>query len=170
MKNIQLNIIALFLGASCFAQVTIGKTPSEPSNSSVLLEFGTDNKGIVLPTLASAPTSFVPGTFIVNSTANNIQVYEEKTNTWINLTDGITVSNPYTNTGTDTGNGVIIGDANSNKPGVLVLDAVDKALVLPKVANPHTTIGNKAVAGTIVYDTISDSLAIYDGTNWHYWN
>ena len=78
-------------------------------------------------------------------------------------------ANPFLNTGADVGNGVIIGANISSKPGVLVLESSTRALILPYVANPHTTIGNNASIGTIVYDTTSDSLALFDGVNWHYW-
>lgn len=42
------------------------------------------------------------------------------------------------------------------------------AMVLPQVFEPHQNI-NGAIAGTIVYDTSCDMLAVYDGTNWSYW-
>lgn len=153
----------------CFlvnAQVAIGKP--NVSNNSTLLDFGTDNKGIVLSTVSTNPSDAVAGTFIVNSTSQSINMLEGTT--WKNLTvNGGFSANPFLNTGADVGNGVIIGANISSKPGVLVLESTTRALILPYVANPHTTIGNNASIGTIVYDTTSDSLALFDGVNWHYW-
>jgi len=53
--------------------------------------------------------------------------------------------------------------------GVLELRANDKALVLPKVENPHLNV-KSPVPGMMVYDSNSKSLAIFDGLKWNYWN
>ena len=150
------------------AQVVISEDASAvPTNSSVLLEFGNLPKGIILPSASEAPDA-VGGTFLVNTTAKAVQ-YFNGTN-WINLTyPNKLVENNYVNTGTSyIGEGVIIGANSSTKPGVLVLESSSKALVLPKVANPHLSVLSP-IAGTMVYDTVSDTLAIYDGREWSYW-
>ncbi|MGC4128927.1 MAG: hypothetical protein QM564_05060 [Bergeyella sp.] len=156
------------------AQVAIGKT--DITNTSVLLEFGSEAKGIIVPQVSSAPGA-VGGTFIFNSQDNALEVWEDKNNNnaggWTNLTVNETagVAHTFTNSGTTdvTGvNGAIIGAGTSTKPGALVLESTTKAMVLPQVANPHLTIPG-AIAGTIVYDTAADMLAVYDGANWSYW-
>lgn len=150
------------------AQVVISEDPNAvPTNSSVLLEFGNLPKGIILPSV-SAATGAVGGTFIVNTTDKAVQYFDGTD--WINLTyPNSLVSNSFVgNSTTDTGNGVIIGATSSLKPGVLVLESTTKALVLPKVADPHLNMPSP-IAGTMVYDTTSDSLAVYDGKEWSYW-
>lgn len=52
--------------------------------------------------------------------------------------------------------------------GVLSLNASDKAMVLPNVAD--ATQLPSPQAGTIVYDRKSQSLAIYNGQVWNFWN
>ncbi len=149
------------------AQVAIGK--SSITNPSTLLEFGLEPKGIILPSVDDAPGA-TGGTFIVNINDRAVQ-YHDGTN-WINLTNtGESVANPYVNTqiaDKATDHGVIIGDNTSSKPGVLVLESTTKAMILPKVSNPQSTI-KSPVTGTIVYDTNSDSLAVCDGQNWFFW-
>jgi hypothetical protein len=40
-------------------------------------------------------------------------------------------------------------------------------MVFPKVASPDLNIPSP-VAGTMVYDTVSQSVALFDGTVWNY--
>ncbi|MFC4686804.1 hypothetical protein ACFO4P_07625 [Epilithonimonas pallida] len=155
------------------AQVAIGK--QNITNSSVLLEFGTENKGIILPSVNTAPGAS-GGTFIFNTTKKAVEVWEGKNNgnlgDWTLLTDeNQGVNHSFSNTGADVISnpaGVIIGADITAKPGVLVLESTTKALVLPQVANPHQNIKG-TIAGTMVYDTTADMLAVYDGANWSYW-
>ena len=167
MKNIFLRIALMSMGFSQ-AQVVISEVANAvPTNSSVLLEFGNLPKGIILPS-ASEATDAVGGTFLVNTTAKAVQ-YFDGTN-WINLTyPNMLVGNSFVGSSTtDVGEGVVIGATSSSKPGVLVLESTTKALVLPKVANPHQNVLSP-IAGTIVYDTTTDSLAVYDGKEWSFW-
>jgi len=172
---------------SVVAQVAIGKKelsghPITITNGSVLLEFGDEAKGIIVPQVASAPGA-VEGTFIFNSTDKALEVYEGKNNGntggWTDLTTNANtnpvttgIAHTFINDGIDTivanGAGTIIGADNTTKPGVLVLESTSRALVLPLVANPHLTIKG-AIAGTMVYDTTASMLAVYDGANWSYW-
>lgn len=173
-KNIILTTIVLsaFLQVNkANAQVAIGK--SEVANSSVLLDFGTEAKGIILPSVETAPGA-VGGTFIFDTTDNSVKVLEEKNegenDNWTNLTENEEPGVPHTliNTGNDVGEGLIMGAASSTKPGILILESTSRALVLPNVENPHLSMPG-VVAGTIVYDTASDMLAVFDGANWSFW-
>jgi hypothetical protein len=107
-----------------------------------------------------------------------VQVREGRTSTndrWTSLSAKLDASqeggklNPYVITGESVNKqGIIIGAETSSKPGVLILESETRTLVLPKVADPNTAVIGP-VAGNIVYDTTSDTLAVYDGTNWSYW-
>ena len=72
------------------------------------------------------------------------------------------------NTSAEQGTVAIMGASTSSASGVLVLEATNKALVLPKVANAETEI-KSPVAGTMVYDKWSKSLAIFDGVKRNFW-
>lgn len=166
--NIIIKVLAclsLFLmTAALSAQVAIGKQTL--TNPSVLLEFNTEAKGIILPSVASAPGA-VGGTFVFNTADRSVQVFQNTG--WTLLTDSSQgVIHSFSNSGTESGAGMIIGANTSAKPGVLVMESTTKAMVLPKVANPHLNIRG-AIAGTMVYDTASSSLAVYDGAQWSYW-
>ncbi|SKC08344.1 hypothetical protein SAMN05660477_02905 [Soonwooa buanensis] len=156
-------VLASILGK---AQVSIGK--DSVTNSSVLLEFGSANKGIILPTTIDAPTNATDGTFIVNKARKSVQV--KQNGIWTDLTGTNSVlNNPFINAGNlDVGESVIIGKSSSAHEGILILESTTRAMVLPKVSNPSTIVG-KPVIGTMLYDTVSDSLAVFDGVNWHYW-
>jgi len=173
-KNIILTTIVLFAFfqmSEANAQVAIGK--SDVANSSVLLDFGSEAKGIILPSVDAAPDA-VGGTLIFDITDASVKVLEEKNEgangDWTNLTENEEpgVVHAFVNTGNDVGEGVVMGAASSTKPGILVLESTSRALVLPNVENPHLSMPG-VVAGTIVYDTASDMLAVFDGANWSFW-
>lgn len=164
MKYIFTTIIFTSFSFFTNAQVSIGKT--SVTNTSVILEFGSDSKGIILPSVSTIPAS-VGGTFIVNANEKAVQVFEN--NGWTNLSNkGELVNHSFINPRAEVGKGAIIGARTSSREGVLVLESSTKALVLPKSANPHTNI-KSPVSGTILYDTASSTLAVYDGANWSYW-
>ncbi|MEG0926701.1 hypothetical protein [Chryseobacterium sp.] len=175
MRNIILMWITV-ISSYTSGQVSIGKT--NVTNSSVSLEFGTGEKGLVLPwvnTVATMP-SVVNGTMAYDLSDHRVKVkYASGWNDLSRETTGTTID-PVT--GID---GVLIqNSANENIsakvsigtlssiPGILVLEDTDRAMILPKVANPHLTIINPA-PGMMVYDTVSKLLAVYNGTVWSFW-
>lgn len=166
----QLIYILFFLGSILQAQVSIGK--QEVSSPNALLEFGdeaTNYFGIILPSVTNTTAiSMVNGTFIYDVETQKVRMYED--GSWIDLSARgnatAIMNNPSDENPGSTG--VIIGADSSTAQGVLVLESSDKALVLPKIANPHTTVENP-YPGMICYDTASKSLAVFDGSNWNYW-
>lgn len=141
-------------------------TKTQATNNSVLIEFDTGNRGIILPMVDETP-NLTGGTFAVNKISKSVQYSNGES--WIDLTtQGELIEHNFANVGDENANGVIIGSETTSKSGVLVLESTTAALVLPKVANPHLSILSP-IAGTICYDTISDSLAVFDGNTWSFW-
>ncbi len=166
MKNLVYFI--LILSGFSYAQVAIGKTNVVGSNT--LLDFDqspTNSKGIILPAVTNttnvSPTN---GTFVFDINTKKVRMVEN--NVWKDLSDIGNTSNLISNTSNDIGNGVIMGAETSAATGILVLEATDKAMVLPKISNPHLTV-KSPYAGMMCYDTVSKTLAVFDGTNWNYW-
>lgn len=175
MKNIIISMFTLFTTCA-FAQVAIGK--ASVSSPSVSLEFGTGNKGILLPwvTGVSTVTGAVNGTLVYNTTDK--KVYVKYASGWKDLSvdatgttvdpitnvDGLTLQNSLDDLNTAK---VSIGTPTST-PGILVLEDTNKAMVLPKVASPHLNIVNPS-PGMIVYDTTKKQLAVFNGTVWSFW-
>lgn len=167
---------ALFVGCAFYnlqAQVNIGGTSI--SSQSVSLEFGSANKGIVLPWVISASSvataGVVDGTLIFDSTDKKVKL--RSNNAWTDLTQDATgkVDVSLQAGKTEKANAkAVIGAAGSTDttPGILVLSDTDKAMVLPKVASPHLNIINPA-SGMMVYDTTSHQLAVYNGSVWTFW-
>lgn len=170
MKN-KLIISCLLIANFAYSQVAIGKT--DISSPSVSLEFGSGNKGIVLPwvTAATAVTGAVPGTIIYDTADHKVKV--KLANSWKDLTvdtSGATdtsLQDPLTD---QLSARVCIGKnpQMDTTPGILVLTDNNMALVLPKVESPHLTIKNPA-AGMMVYDTIAKQLAVFNGSKWSFW-
>jgi len=128
--------------------------------------------------------TIVPGTLIFDLSDKNIK-YQNNV-TWINLTninfpvnttiDGISTvissnsavdSSLQDNLKEATNAKVAIG-ANANTDsttGIFILTDPDRAMILPKVASPHLNIINPT-PGTIVFDTVKQQLALYNGTVW----
>ena len=170
MKNIR-NIciaVALIVFNSFFAQIAIGKQTVD--GNSTVLDFDNvpgNTKGLILPATSGFPTgTLVNGTVIFDVTDSKVKVYEN--DTWKSLSDTGNSSAVILNNSAETGKGVIMGEAASTADGVLVLESQDKAMILPKVAQPHLSVKNP-YPGMICYDTTSKTLAIFDGSVWNYW-
>lgn len=170
MKNIK-NIsiaVALILFNFSLAQVAIGKQAVD--GNSTVLDFNNaagNTKGIILPATSGVATgSLVNGTFIFDTTDNKVKVYEN--DTWKPLSDAGSSSAVVVNTTAELGKGVVIGQPTSIADGVLVLEAPDKAMILPQIATPHLNVKNP-YPGMMCYDTTSKTLAVFDGTVWNYW-
>lgn len=157
------------------AQVAIGK--STVTNSSTILDFdnsATNKKGIILPAVDNLSKALPGtaahnhGTFLFDKSDNVVKMYEN--NTWKPLSDAGSKTAIESNAALELpdNQGVIIGSDTSNALGVLVLESSNKAMVLPWVANPHSTVVNP-YPGMICYDTVSRSLAVFDGDVWSYW-
>ncbi len=172
-KNAAAILLLVFNATALSAQIGIGTTSI--TNSSVLLEFSNEAKGIIVPQVTSS-TGAPGGTFIFDINDKVLKVKEDKNQgvngNWTSLSNNSIpgISHTFSNAGADVigNNGVVMGNSSSTKSGALVLESTTKALVLPKVSNPHSALIG-AIAGTIVFDTASNTLAVYDGANWSYW-
>ena len=175
MKKIIFSITFCSLATFASAQVAIGK--ESINGTSTILDFNntSDNfRGIILPTVENTSKSLASttpennGTFLFDKSDKKLKMYEN--DAWIELSGEGDDSNLLVNT-TDENyqeQGVIIGSGASNAKGVLVLEATDKAVILPKIANPHTTV-KSPYAGMMCYDTASKTLAVFNGSVWNYW-
>ena len=172
MKKYILTSLILFASTAISAQVAIGKETI--NGTSTILDFydAADNfRGILLPAVDEAPASLTAdnnGTFLFDVSDKKLKMYEN--GIWVELSGEGDDTNLIVNT-TDENTqeqGVIIGADTSSAKGVLVLEAADKAVILPKIANPHTTV-KSPYPGMMCYDTASKSLAVFDGKVWNYW-
>lgn len=153
------------------AQVAIGKQTINGTQTILDFDDNTANtKGIILSAVTPLPTpaSTANGTFLFDRTDNKVKVLEN--NTWKSLSDSgnSAALAPNNNTSAETAGKVIIGAKTSAANGILVLEANNKAMILPKISNPHLTVPNP-YPGMICYDTASKSLAVFDGSKWNYW-
>lgn len=172
MKHLYVSLIViLFSGTNIlFSQVGIGTTTI---NSNAILEFGSENKGIILPWVISAAAVLSPsgGTLIFDTTDKKVKYFNSNTNTWIDMsiTSGAVDTSIQDNFAEQSLNSkTIIGGPISTKTGVLILESSDKALVLPKVDNVTLNFPNPE-AGTMVYDTSRKKIAVYNGLIWTFW-
>lgn len=170
MKNIYIYLI-LLLGINCFSQVSIGK--NQLTNSSVSLEFGSENRGLLLPwvTSSSEVVNAVDGTMIYDVADKKVKLM--KSGSWFDLsvdTTGEVDTTSQDNLIENKDAKIAIGvNADSDTTaGILVLTDTDKAMILPKVESPHLNIVSPS-PGMIVYDTKSKQLAIFNGTVWSFW-
>lgn len=164
MKKI---IFAILISNLSFAQVAIGKTSVTPN---AILEFPistTNTKGIILPNVenTSNMTNVTPGTIVFDLATSKIKYND---GFWKELSDFTGVS-PILIPGADLPNAkVIIGNQNTTADGVLVLDATNKALILPHIKNPTANV-KSPVAGMMCYDPDKMMMCVYNGKEWFYW-
>lgn len=175
MKNTILSLIILLLGVvTTYAQTMVGiKTSNYPNNPSVLLEFSNNNKGLIVPSIASPSlASPVEGTIFFDSSSNYMMKYYNGT-TNINLTGGAahpTATQAPTPIGAeDATKQTIIGAKTTSAVGAVVLESTTKVMVLPLVTNPHLNIINPS-SGMIVYDPTNHKLCTFNGAQWTFWS
>lgn len=179
MKKIIYIVFCLIAGFAN-AQVSIGGKQSVNGNST-LLDFNggtatespsdqetTNFRGIILSAVDNSPnlTNNNNGTFLFDKSTKKVRMYQN--NVWVDMTYEGSASNLTTNTSAEVGNGAVIGAATSPATGILVLESTNKAVILPHIKNPHTTV-KSPYAGMMCYDTVSNSVAIFDGVKWSYW-
>ncbi|WP_379966207.1 hypothetical protein [Epilithonimonas sp. UC225_85] len=167
MKNFYLLALILFFNLN-YSQVAIGKTTLESASSSI--EFGSENRGFVLPwtTSAASVTNVVNGTMIFDANDKKLKIFAN--NSWKDLTvatNGAADTTLQDALTEQTNAKISVGTATST-PGILVLEDTNKAMILPKVASPHLNI-IAPTPGTIVYDTVKKMLVVFNGTVWTFW-
>ena len=178
MKKIIYSATLIILTVfSAKGQVAIGKT--SVVNTSAILDFDnslSNKRGIILSAvdnvnnaLSTVSVAHNNGTFLFDKSDNKLKMYEN--NTWVSLSDmtgnsASIVANTTAESSSD--QGAIIGADTSSAKGVLVLEAPDKAMVLPWIQHPHINVKNP-YPGMMCYDTASRTLAVYDGSVWNYW-
>lgn len=187
MKTKYFSILSVMIASLSFAQVAIGK--SSITSTSISLEFGAGNKGIILPWATNAagvslsPTANAKGgAFILDVNDRKVKI-SKNNGTWFDLTVH-NLEKPATGGNTAIDNSLqtnssfpektdaktmIGGDPSTDStPGILVLADTNKAMIPPLVTDPATNIKNPA-PGMMVYDSAKKLLAVYNGTVWSYW-
>lgn len=161
-------LIGLIASASAYSQIAIGKTILESASSS--LEFGNENRGMILPwvTNASSLQNTVNGTLVFDLSDKKVKSFQN--NIWVDLsinTTGIADSSLQDDLNDNSSAKTSIGTPTATA-GILVLEDNNKAMILPKVASPHLNIISPD-AGMIVYDTVKKQLAVFKGSVWTFW-
>lgn len=173
----------IFLAFLLLPMVTIAQTVIEeknPSSNSAVLEFPSGTtKGIILPAVENLPGTPANGTFLYDKTQKKVRMFQN--NSWVDLSnigdaDSILA---YSNTLTVPDKQTIIGSHTTKVyngtsfvdgvvDGIVVLEGSTKALVLPKITNPHLTV-KSPYPGMMCYDVNRKALAVFDGILWNYW-
>ena len=167
MKKIIFSIVLFTMASYATGQVAVGKLTVD--GNSTLLDFydQADNfRGIILPAVDAVPPAPVNGTFLFDRSDKKLKMYEA--GVWVELSGEGSDTFVITNTSPETGEKTIVGDKESAVDGALVLESPDKAMVLPHIANPHTTV-KSPYPGMVCFDTVSNTLAVFDGMVWNYW-
>ena len=163
MKKILFaGVLTICLNAS--AQIAVGKKSIDGSG---ILDFAQDSgKVIVLPIVDTLPNNPMFG-ILVGRKSDSTIVFRNDT-AWIAFSPKGNLPSDYMNTsGVEKSLSTIVGSRNSSTQGVLVLESIDKALILPKSDDIHL-ISNPRF-GSIAYDKVRKSMAIYNGKKWTYW-
>lgn len=182
-------ILSSIVSLSASAQVAIGKGSITNNNPSISLEFGdydgVNGRGIIVPWVKSAGdvTGAIEGTIVYDS-SDKVLKYKNGNNSWFGLskneitkinganvdTTGKVVTIIQDGLDDKVGAKAAIGTsaASDTNPGILVLSDDNRAMVLPKVPEPHKNIVNPE-PGTMVYDTTNKMVAIFNGKVWSFW-
>lgn len=156
----------------CLVSGQIGIAKSTVNGSSTILDFNDvpgNTKGLILPAVDRTPAglnSSDNGTFVFDRSDAKIKMFEN--NAWRSLSDSGRSSSILSNASPETGTKIIVGSPTTNASGIFILESPDKAMILPQIANPHLFV-KTPYPGMMCYDTVSKSLALFDGAVWSYW-
>lgn len=175
MKNIFLILGTLLVFVSVDAQIAIEKGTV---NSSAILDFpalvGSEgNGGINLPRNSNTnEAGTISGTFLVDASTQTVKYYGD--GEWVDLTSAKSGEiTTYVNLKEANGEGVRISDhtytETESLTGAVSLSSKNRALQLPVVADV-TQLPEPPTAGMICYDKASQSLAVFNGEKWAFWN
>lgn len=189
MNTKYFSILSLLISTLAFSQVAIGKSSITSNSTSISLEFGAGNKGIILPWATNAagvslsPTANAKGgAFILDVNDRKVKL-SKKDGTWADLTvhsnekpatsgntaiDNSLQTNAAFPEKTDAKTMIGGNPTTDSTPGILVLADTNKAMIPPLVTDPATNIKNPA-PGMMVYDPTKKLFAVYNGTIWSYW-
>lgn len=170
----------LFLGLSLIGsvctvsgQTAIGKKTTEGTD--VILDFkANETRGIILPWVLNEQVVSTPvgGTLIFDSNEKKVKYYRGGTQAvWMDLsihTGQVDLSLQQPIAESANASPTVLGSRTSTASGVLVLEASNKAMVLPKMASPHLNMLSPQ-PGTIAYDTVSKMLCVFNGNEWSFW-
>jgi len=174
MKKIAF-LLCILTSTFAYSQMAIGK--ENVSSKSVSLEFGTENRGLLLPwvTDENSVVDAENGTMIFDTSDKKVKIKLDYG--WQDIsTEAGTTINPLTkkdgldiqNSLTEAQQAKVSVGPETSTPGILVLEDTNKAMVLPKVASPHLNIINPT-PGLLVYDTATSQLAVFNGKVWTFW-
>lgn len=186
MKNIQVikNILSAVTMLIAIGTVTaqVGVETDEVRGDGIMDFPSPATKGILLPLVDdNTAVPVAGGAMVFNVDTKQVEYYDTNpaSSGWKAMTGASTTeitgpehagsSDRFTEL--DPTNGTIIeaGTVTQTPPvGVLVLESDNKALILPQVADATQLPGPKA--GMICYDMASDSIAVFNGTVWSFWN
>lgn len=171
MKNILIIFFISFSFIALNAQVSIERTDVRGDG---IMDFPADaTKGILLPRVVN--TNEIPsaiGAMAFNLAEQRVELFHP-TNGWVAMTENsetdiIALSNFDE---LNPANGVIISNEENTEDvpvGVLVFESTNKALILPQVVD--VTLMPSPQAGMIAYDMSRQSMAIFNGSVWSFWN
>lgn len=186
MKNIFFILALISTTAWLNAQVGIERTEEPLVRGSGLLDFYGNgstllaNKGILLPRVNNtSDIQTVGGAMALNLNSGNVEFYNPGMNAWVPLTktaannlvgnEHAGTPNTYSETAENAGVAISDGTGDTTVPdGVLALESSQRALILPQVADATQLASPKA--GLICYDMASQSIAVFNGTEWSFWN
>lgn len=166
-----------FAALANFANGQIAIDKPNVNGNSTILDFNdavSNTNGIILPAVTnlSGALSSTPsennGTFLFDKSDKKVKMRQN--NTWVELSGAgnTTLLDAHKNSTPEKGNFVIVGSHTTNAAGILILESANKAMILPKITNPHLTV-KSPYPGMICFDTTAKALAVFDGNKWNYW-
>lgn len=156
-------IFQLAIVSQSFAQTAINEDDSDGDASSEL-DIKSTTKGVLFPVMTEAERDAIAGPtaglLIYNRSGGYHNYYDGSNWVQINRTSSTVASNPSAGTGTDVGIGVGVADPDNS--AILHVNSVTKGFLLPR----YSTATTSPADGLMFYNSASNKVVFYDGTDW----
>ncbi|KKP38047.1 MAG: hypothetical protein UR28_C0024G0002 [Candidatus Peregrinibacteria bacterium GW2011_GWF2_33_10] len=142
--------------------VGVGIGISDPDNSAIL-HVNANNKGVLIPRMASLVTAPPTGLILYNTSTNIINYYNGTD--WVPL--DMTIESDPNTSGTNVAEGVVIGATTVDATAKLEVKSTTLGVLFPRMTSAQRDLINSPAEGLLIYNTSMNQFQYFTDNKWY---